>query len=191
MLLAFVGKNGRGTRRNIVACKAASTSSPERSARRWVALPAAIPQHPAAVVDWLRQRSRPYLFSNTLAPVIAAASLKVFDMVEHQRRACASSFMDNACRFRDGYGAGWDLISCTGRTSDHSGHAWRCQTGPGDMAARMLELGVYVIGFSFPVVPEGKRRPHSHADVGGPFRPDDIDRADRGLCHRRARTGCD
>jgi glycine C-acetyltransferase len=123
----------------------------------------------AAVVDWLRQRSRPYLFSNTLAPVIAAASLKVFDMVaagdDLRKRLYA-----NAERFREGMtklgftlaGAGHPIIPVM------LGEAKLAQ----EMAARLLDHGIYVIGFSFPVVPKGQARirtqmsaAHSAADI--------------------------
>jgi len=121
------------------------------------------------VVDWLRQRSRPYLFSNTLMPAIAGASIKVFDMIEKGdglRRALAA----NAARFRDGMTkAGFTLAG-----ADHPiipvmlGDAALAQ----EMAARMLKRGIYVIGFSFPVVPKGQARirtqmsaAHSSADI--------------------------
>jgi glycine C-acetyltransferase len=121
------------------------------------------------VVDWLRQRSRPYLFSNTLAPVIAAASLKVFDLIEHGD-ALRQRLYENASLFRRemtklGFtlaGEGHPIIPVM------LGDAALAQ----NMAARMLEKGVYVIGFSFPVVPKGQARirtqmsaAHSRADV--------------------------
>jgi glycine C-acetyltransferase len=76
-------------RPSIAASRAGSTSSPARWARRSAARRAAT-RGKREVVDWLRQRSRPYLFSNTLMPAIAAASLKVFDIVERATR-CAQS----------------------------------------------------------------------------------------------------
>ncbi|MCR5858552.1 glycine C-acetyltransferase [Mesorhizobium sp. J428] len=107
------------------------------------------------VVDWLRQRSRPYLFSNTLMPAIAAASLKVFDIVE-KGAALRAKLAGNAARFRDKMGkAGFTLAG-----ADHPiipvmlGDASLAQ----EMAARMLKRGIYVIGFSFPVVPKGQAR---------------------------------
>jgi glycine C-acetyltransferase len=109
----------------------------------------------ARVVDWLRQRSRPYLFSNTLAPVIAATSLTVLDLVEEGgdlRRHLA----DNAARFRSGMekagfrlaGAGHPIIPVM------MGDAALAQ----EMAQRLLAHDIYVIGFSFPVVPKGQAR---------------------------------
>ncbi|MBD9494238.1 glycine C-acetyltransferase [Ensifer sp. ENS01] len=123
----------------------------------------------AEVVDWLRQRSRPYLFSNTLAPVIAAASLKVFDLIDNGDRLRERLYA-NASLFRT-------EMSKLGFTLAGEGHpiipvmlgdAALAQ----EMAARMLKKGVYVIGFSFPVVPKGQARirtqmsaAHSEADV--------------------------
>jgi len=121
------------------------------------------------VVDWLRQRSRPYLFSNTLMPAIAAASLKVFDLVEHGDGLRAKLY-DNAKRFRSSMTKlGFRLAG-----ADHPiipvmlGDAALAQR----MAEKMLERGIYVIGFSFPVVPKGQARirtqmsaAHSRADI--------------------------
>ena len=121
------------------------------------------------VVDWLRQRSRPYLFSNTLAPVIAAASLKVFDLIDHGD-ALRDRLQANAALFRLemrklGFtlaGEGHPIIPVM------LGDASLAQA----FAARMLEKGVYVVGFAFPVVPKDQARirtqmsaAHSEADV--------------------------
>ena len=121
------------------------------------------------VVEWLRQRSRPYLFSNTLAPVIAAASLKVFELIDNGD-ALRKRLYDNADLFRTemtklGFtlaGEGHPIIPVM------LGDASLAQ----EMAALMLARGVYVIGFSFPVVPRGQARirtqmsaAHSEADV--------------------------
>lgn len=107
------------------------------------------------VVEWLRQRSRPYLFSNTLAPVIAATSLKVLDMLEAstERR---DRLMDNAAHFRARMGAaGFDLLP-----GEHPiiPVMLRDPKLAQDMAARLDEKGVYVAPFSFPVVPRGQDR---------------------------------
>ncbi|TIU91017.1 MAG: aminotransferase class I/II-fold pyridoxal phosphate-dependent enzyme, partial [Mesorhizobium sp.] len=121
------------------------------------------------VVDWLRQRSRPYLFSNTLMPAIAAASLKVFDIVE-KGDALRQKLYTNAGRFR----SSMTKLGFTLAGADHPiipvmlGDATLAQ----EMAARMLKRGIYVIGFSFPVVPKGQARirtqmsaAHSSADI--------------------------
>ena len=121
------------------------------------------------VVEWLRQRSRPYLFSNTLAPVIAAASLKVFDLVDNgdalRKRLYANADLFRTEMTKLGFtlaGKGHPIIPVM------LGDASLAQ----EMASRMLTKGVYVIGFSFPVVPRGQARirtqmsaAHSEADV--------------------------
>jgi glycine C-acetyltransferase len=124
------------------------------------------------IVDWLRQRSRPYLFSNTLAPVIAAASLKVFDLVEHGD-GLRKQLADNAARFRNAMTKlGFALA---GR--DHPiipvmlGEARLAQ----EMASLMLEKAIYVIGFSFPVVPKDQARIRTQMSAAHSF--EDIDRA--------------
>jgi glycine C-acetyltransferase len=121
------------------------------------------------VVEWLRQRSRPYLFSNTLAPVIAAASLKVFDLVD-SGDALRQRLYANAALFRT-------EMTKLGFTLAGEGHAiipvmLGDATLAQEMASRMLAKGVYVVGFSFPVVPRGQARirtqmsaAHSDADV--------------------------
>jgi glycine C-acetyltransferase len=121
------------------------------------------------VVDWLRQRSRPYLFSNTLMPAIAGASIKVFDLIRHGD-ALRQRLYANADRFRSRMGK----LGFTLAGADHPiipvmlGDAALAQ----EMAARMLKRGIYVIGFSFPVVPKGQARirtqmsaAHSSADI--------------------------
>ncbi|QLF70912.1 glycine C-acetyltransferase [Peteryoungia desertarenae] len=121
------------------------------------------------VVDWLRQRSRPYLFSNTLAPVIAAASLKVFDLIENgdalRQRLYANADLFRREMTKLGFtlaGEGHPIIPVM------LGDAVLAQ----EMARRMLEKGVYVVGFAFPVVPKGQARirtqmsaAHSTTDV--------------------------
>ena len=107
------------------------------------------------VVDWLRQRSRPYLFSNTLAPVIAATTLKVIDMLEAstERR---DRLMNNASHFRARIGAaGFDLLP-----GEHPiiPVMLRDPKLAQEMATRLDEKGVFVAPFSFPVVPRGQDR---------------------------------
>ncbi len=107
------------------------------------------------VVDWLRQRSRPYLFSNTLAPVVAATSLKVFDLIENGD-TLRDKLATNSRHFRQRM----EKLGFTLRGGNHPiipimlGDANLAQ----EMAARLLDKGVYVIGFSFPVVPQGQAR---------------------------------
>ncbi|MER8701397.1 glycine C-acetyltransferase [Mesorhizobium sp. M1273] len=121
------------------------------------------------VVDWLRQRSRPYLFSNTLMPAIAGASIRVFELIGNGD-ALRQRLYANAARFRSEMGK----LGFTLAGADHPiipvmlGDATLAQ----EMAARMLKRGIYVIGFSFPVVPKGQARirtqmsaAHSGADI--------------------------
>jgi glycine C-acetyltransferase len=107
------------------------------------------------VIDLLKQRARPYLFSNALAPPLVAASIKVFDLVE-QGDALRTRLKLNSQRFR----AGMEAAGFTLLPGEHPiipvmlGDAQLAQ----DMAARLLDEGIYVIGFSFPVVPKGQAR---------------------------------
>lgn len=107
------------------------------------------------VITWLRQRSRPYLFSNSVAPPIVAASLKVFEMMQNGD-GLRKQLITNAAYFRQKMTeAGFTLSG-----KDHAiipvmlGDAQLAS----DMADKMLQKGVYVVGFSFPVVPKGQAR---------------------------------
>jgi glycine C-acetyltransferase len=107
------------------------------------------------LVDWLRQRSRPYLFSNSVAPPIVSASLCVFDMME-QGKSLRDTLHQNANHFRARMtAAGFTLAG-----QDHPiipvmlGDA-KLATSMADM---LLKKGIYVVGFSYPVVPENKAR---------------------------------
>jgi glycine C-acetyltransferase len=107
------------------------------------------------VIEWLRQRSRPYLFSNSIPPVVAAASLAVLDLLEGDSQLRAQLF-DNARFFREAMTrAGFDL-----KPGEHP--IIPVMLGDAALAGRMadalLERGVYVIGFSYPVVPKGQAR---------------------------------
>jgi glycine C-acetyltransferase len=107
------------------------------------------------VIEWLRQRSRPYLFSNSIPPVVAAASLAVLDLLEGNS-ALRTQLFENARFFR----AGMTDAGFTLKPGEHPiipvmlGDAALA----GRMAERLLEEGVYVIGFSYPVVPQGQAR---------------------------------
>ncbi|MDA3858449.1 MAG: glycine C-acetyltransferase [Roseovarius sp.] len=117
----------------------------------------------AGVVDWLRQRSRPYLFSNTLAPVIAGASIKVFEMLENgaERRA---RLWENAGYFREKMSAlGYELLP-----GEHAiiPVMLRDPQLAQDMAAKLGERGVFVTAFSFPVVPKDQDRIRTQMSAG-------------------------
>ena len=110
---------------------------------------------PKQVIAWLRQRSRPYLFSNTLAPVITATSLKVLDLLE-SGDGLRKQLRDNAKYFREKMtAAGFDLLP-----GDHPIIPVMIYDAAlaTKFADEMLKRGVYVVGFSFPVVPQGKAR---------------------------------
>ncbi len=117
----------------------------------------------APVVDWLRQRSRPYLFSNTLAPVIAAASLKVFDILENGADLRARLW-ENAAYFRQKMSAlGFELLP-----GEHAiiPVMLRDPKLAQEMAAKLGEQGVYVTAFSFPVVPKKQDRIRTQMSAG-------------------------
>jgi len=107
------------------------------------------------IIEYLRQRSRPYLFSNTLAPSITAASIRGLDLLM-ESGDLREKLWANTRRFREGMAANGFAI----KPGSHPivpimlGDAVLAQK----MAARMLEKGIYVIGFFFPVVPKGQAR---------------------------------
>lgn len=107
------------------------------------------------VIDWLRQRSRPYLFSNSLAPAIVSASIKVLELLE-QGGSLRQRLQENSRYFRE-------RMSAAGFTLAGANHAIiPVMLGDAklaaEMASRMLQEGIYVVGFSYPVVPKGQAR---------------------------------
>ncbi|MEV7007319.1 glycine C-acetyltransferase [Streptosporangium sp. NPDC051022] len=169
--VGFVGENGRGTpelhgvmdRVDIITGtlgKALGGASGGYVAAR------------KEICELLRQRSRPYLFSNSLAPMIAAASLRVLDLISGSGDA-RERLRANTARFRTRMAeAGFDLLP-----GDHPivpvmiGDAAEAAA----MAERLLEQGVYVIGFSYPVVPHGKAR--IRVQLSAAHSTEDVDRA--------------
>jgi glycine C-acetyltransferase len=124
------------------------------------------------IVDWLRQRSRPYLFSNSLAPTIAATTLHVLEMLTPDNDL-QRQLQRNAERFRAG-------MEAAGFTLAGAGHPIiPVMLGDakvaGEMAQRLLAKGVYVIAFSFPVVPQGQAR--IRTQMSAAHSDEDIDRA--------------
>ena len=109
----------------------------------------------AQVIEWLRQRSRPYLFSNSLAPAIVNASIRVLDLLA-QGDDLRARLRRNSEHFRDRMSAAGFVLA----GADHAiipvmlGDAKLAA----DMANRMLDKGIYVVGFSFPVVPQDQAR---------------------------------
>ena len=152
--VGFMGDNGRGTHEHhgvmgridiitgTLGKALGGASGGYTSARR-------------QIVDLLRQRSRPYLFSNTVAPAIVGASLKVLDLLTHAKEARVR-LRENAQFFRERMAAiEFDVLP-----GEHPiipvmlpGEAMAAE-----MAERLLQKGVYVVGFSYPVVPKGKAR---------------------------------
>ena len=115
------------------------------------------------IVDLLRQRSRPYLFSNTLAPAIAAASIKVFDMLS-ESTALRDKVHENARYFRaEMEKAGFDLLP--GEHPIVPVMLYDAKIA-NEFAARMLDKGVYVVGFCYPVVPKGRDRIRTQISAG-------------------------
>ena len=121
------------------------------------------------IIDWLRQRSRPYLFSNSLAPAIASTTLRALTLLQ-ESHALQQQLQRNSQRFRSG-------MQSAGFTLAGAGHPIiPVMLGDakvaGEMAQRLLAEGIYVIAFSFPVVPQGKARirtqmsaAHTDADI--------------------------
>ena len=162
--VGFVGKNGRGTheqcdvigRIDIITGtlgKALGGASGGYTSGR------------AEIIDLLRQLSRPYLFSNTVAPAVVCASLKVLELVTASP-TLRKKLRDNAAYFRKKMTeAGFDIVP-----GEHPivpimlGDAVLAQ----NMSERLLEKGIYVIGFFYPVVPKGQAR-IPHPDIGGPL----------------------
>lgn len=115
------------------------------------------------IVDLLRQRSRPYLFSNTLAPAICAATIKTIDLLTESTQL-RDKVHDNARYFRKRMEeAGFDLLP-----GDHPIVPVMLYDSriAQEFAVRMLEKGVYVVGFCYPVVPKGKDRIRTQISAG-------------------------
>jgi len=107
------------------------------------------------IIDMLRQRSRPYLFSNSLAPAIVGASLKVFDLIENDT-SLRDRLEENTRYFRSKMeAAGFDLVGADAAIVPVMLYDAKLSQ---QMANALLKEGIYVIGFFFPVVPRGKAR---------------------------------
>jgi glycine C-acetyltransferase len=152
--VGFVGKTGRGTHEynNVMGREDIITRTLGK------ALGGASGGYTSGrkeIIEYLRQRSRPYLFSNTLAPSIAGASLKVLELLSSSTEL-RDQLEANTKFFREGMGQlGFNILPGTHPI---------CPVLLGDAALAgkfadaMLQRGVYVIGFSYPVVPQGKAR---------------------------------
>ena len=136
------------------------------------------------IVELLRQRSRPYLFSNTLAPSIAGASIAVFEMLDRESEP-RERLMENTRRFRT-------AMSDAGFTIKPGVHPIvPIMLGDAklaaDIASAMLEEGIYVIGFSYPVVPKGEAR--IRVQLSAAHTSEDVDRAVAAFTKVGARFG--
>ena len=125
------------------------------------------------IIEWLRQRSRPYLFSNTLSPCVTATTLRVFELLETEGKALRKKLHENSAYFRQKMSAlGFKLAG-----KDHPiipvmlGDAKLTK----QFASLMLEEGIYVIGFSYPVVPQGLAR--IRTQISAAHRKEDLDHA--------------
>lgn len=150
----FIGKTGRGTveLKNVMGRVDIVTGTLGK------ALGGAMGGYttgPKEIIEVLRQRSRPYLFSNSLAPAIVGASLKVFDMIENDT-SLRDKLEDNTIYFRNKMeAAGFDLVGADAAIVPVMLYDAKLSQ---DMANELLKEGIYVIGFFFPVVPRGKAR---------------------------------
>lgn len=169
--VGFMGKNGRGTHeyRNVMGRVDIITGTLGK------ALGGASGGYTSGrkeIIDLLRQRSRPYLFSNTLAPSIAAASIKTLEILSRSTEY-RDKLEENTKYFREGIKKiGLDIIE-----SEHPivpimlGDSLVAQK----FAQKMLEKGIYVIGFYYPVVPQGKAR--VRVQISACHTKDDLDLA--------------
>lgn len=108
-----------------------------------------------AIIDLLRQRSRPYLFSNTLAPAIAHTSITILDLLS-QSHELRDRLMENTCYFRQQMSdRGFQIKAGEHPITPIMLYDAKLAT---EMASALLDEGIYVIGFSYPVVPEGQAR---------------------------------
>ncbi|MEZ2351618.1 glycine C-acetyltransferase [Caballeronia sp. RCC_10] len=171
--VGFIGENGRGTPEHCGVLDRVDIITGTLGK----ALGGASGGYVAArkeVVELLRQRSRPYLFSNTLAPSIAAASLKVLELLASDEGAELRERVGaNGARFRQAMTSlGFDLVP-----GEHP--IIPVMLGDAQVASKMAEAlldeGVYVIGFSYPVVPKGRAR--IRTQMSAAHTPEQIDRA--------------
>jgi glycine C-acetyltransferase len=167
----FVGKTGRGTHEycNVMGRVDIITSTLGKALG---GASGGFTSSRKSLVELLRNRSRPYLFSNTLAPTIVAASIAVVDLIS-QSDELRRKLERNTSRFREAMTkAGFQI-----RPGTHP----ICPLMLGEarlaaeMARRMLDEGIYVVGFSYPVVPEGKAR--IRVQISAAHSEQDVDRA--------------
>jgi glycine C-acetyltransferase len=167
----FVGKTGRGTPEHCgVQARVDVVTSTLGKALGGAA--GGFTSGRKEIIDLLRQRSRPYLFSNTVAPTIVGASIAVLDLLSSTTEL-RDRLMSNAAKFRaEMTAAGFQVKEGTHPIVPILlGDARLAQ----DVAAAMLEEGIYVVGFFFPVVPKGQAR--IRVQLSAAHTPAQIDRA--------------
>lgn len=139
---------------------------------------------PKEVIDNLRQKSRPYLFSNSVMPAIAASTMKVLDILERTTEY-SDRVKNNATYFRK-------AMTEAGFAMAGAGHPI-CPVMLGDavlsqkMSARLLELGVYAMGFFYPVVPKGKAR--IRTQISAAHTREQLDKAINAFCQAGKELG--
>ncbi len=152
--VGFVGRQGRGTHEHC-GCVARVDITTGTLGKALGGASGGYTSGRKEIVELLRQRSRPYLFSNTVAPPVVTGVIKAMDLLEGTTEL-RDQLEDNTRFFRDGMSTlGFDILP-----GSHPIVPIMLYDAPKavDFAARMLEKGVYVIAFSFPVVPNGKAR---------------------------------
>ena len=124
------------------------------------------------IVEFLRQRARPYLFSNSIPPPVAAGCLRALDLIETSQDL-RERLHENTRRFRSGMTErGFDVLP-----GEHPIVPVMVgdEIGAGALSAKLVELGVYAVSFSFPVVPRNAAR--IRTQMSAAHTPDDIDYA--------------
>ncbi len=154
----FVGKNGRGTHEHCNVMDRVDIISTTFGKALGGASGGCVSAR-KEIVDMLRQRARPYLFSNSISPIIARATIEVLNMLTESNEL-VSKIQDNTTRFREGMTkAGFTIVPSTHAISPIMlGHLPNDAKLSQDFANALLLEGIYVIGFYYPVVPKGKAR---------------------------------
>ncbi|SAL74023.1 2-amino-3-ketobutyrate CoA ligase [Caballeronia terrestris] len=171
--VGFIGANGRGTPEHCGVLDRVDIITGTLGKALGGASGGYVAAH-KEVIELLRQRSRPYLFSNTLAPSIAAATLKVLELLSSDEgNTLRQRVHENGQRFRSAMSAlGFTLVP-----GDHP--IIPVMLGDAQLASKMadalLDEGVYVIGFSFPVVPKGRAR--IRTQMSAAHTPEQVERA--------------
>lgn len=150
----FIGPTGRGTHERAGVMGRVDLITTTFGKALGGAMGGCVSGH-AELIEWLRQRSRPYLFSNSLAPAVAGASAAVIDLLS-ETTVLRDKLMDNAARFREEMTrSGFDI-----KPGDHPIVPIMLYDAKvaSKMAEELLREGIYVIGYAYPIVPKGEAR---------------------------------